>query len=88
MKRLRLRMDPRCYNGAMYLGLQGVCVKSHGGTDALGFAHAVGLAHDLVERRFNALITEELARQYGLEGGGAPALPRLTDDTDESDSRA
>ena len=44
MKKLKLRADPRRYNGAMFLGLQGVCVKSHGGTDAVGFANAIGVA--------------------------------------------
>ena len=38
----RQRLDPRRYNGAMFLGLNGIVVKSHGGTDALGFANAIG----------------------------------------------
>jgi glycerol-3-phosphate acyltransferase PlsX len=67
--RLKTRVDPRRYNGAMFLGLQGVCVKSHGGTDAEGFANAIGVAHDLVARRFNERIAEEVATQYGLSGG-------------------
>jgi glycerol-3-phosphate acyltransferase PlsX len=50
----------------MFLGLQGVCVKSHGGTDAVGFANAIGVAYDLVQHDFNRIIREELARQYGL----------------------
>jgi glycerol-3-phosphate acyltransferase PlsX len=66
MNKLRRRTDPRHYNGAMFLGLQGVCVKSHGGTDAVGFANAIGVAYDLIDRRFNERITEELARQYGV----------------------
>ena len=66
MKKLKLRADPRNYNGAMFLGLQGVCVKSHGGTDHEGFANAIGVAHDLVAHRFNEIIREELARQYGI----------------------
>ena len=65
-KRLKLRADPRRYNGAMFLGLQGVCVKSHGGTDAEGFANAIGVAHDLVARGFNERIAEEMAVQYGI----------------------
>jgi glycerol-3-phosphate acyltransferase PlsX len=73
-KRLKKRIDPRRYNGAMFLGLQGVCVKSHGGTDAEGFANAIGVAHDLVARGFNERIAEELAVQYGLSGAAsAPA---------------
>ena len=71
LNRLKKRVDPRRYNGAMFLGLQGVCVKSHGGTDAEGFANAIGVAHDLVARGFNERIAEELAVQYGL-GGTAP----------------
>src|ERR671923_290367 len=42
--KLRKRVDPRRYNGGVFLGLDGVCVKSHGGTDALGFAYAIGVA--------------------------------------------
>ena len=63
---LKSRVDPRRYNGAMFLGLQGVCVKSHGGTDAEGFANAIGVAHDLVARGFNQKIAEEMAVQYGI----------------------
>lgn len=65
-QKLKLRMDPRRYNGAMFLGLQGVCVKSHGGTDSEGFANAIGVAYDLVDRRFNERIREELVKHYGV----------------------
>lgn len=67
LRKMRLRADPRRYNGAMFLGLQGVCVKSHGGTDPEGFANAIGVAFDLVDRRFNERIGEELARHYGAD---------------------
>jgi phosphate acyltransferase len=59
---LRQRLDPRRYNGAMFLGLNGVVVKSHGGTDALGFANAIGVAADLVQQGTNQRITAELNR--------------------------
>ena len=59
---LRHRLDPRRYNGAMFLGLNGVVVKSHGGTDAIGFANAIGVAVDLVTRRTNERIIPELNR--------------------------
>jgi len=72
-KRLKKRIDPRRYNGAMFLGLQGVCVKSHGGADAEGFANAIGVANDLISHKFNERIAEELALQYGLNG--APHNP-------------
>ena len=48
------------------LGLNGVVVKSHGGTDAQGFAHAVDVAMDMVVHRFNDHIREDLARIAGL----------------------
>ena len=47
MRKLRERVDPRRYNGAMFLGLNGITVKSHGGADALGFANAIGVAVDM-----------------------------------------
>jgi glycerol-3-phosphate acyltransferase PlsX len=59
-RKLRVRTDPRRYNGAMFLGLRGLCVKSHGGTDALGFANAIGVAFDLALQGFNEKIKEEL----------------------------
>jgi glycerol-3-phosphate acyltransferase PlsX len=62
LDRLREWMDPRRYNGAILLGLNGVVVKSHGGTDALGFAHAVDVAMDMVTHGFNDRIREGLAK--------------------------
>lgn len=56
---VRSRVDPRRYNGAMFLGLNGVCVKSHGGTDALGFANAVGVAVQLVADGVNEGIKQD-----------------------------
>ena len=47
-QQLREKMDPRKVNGAVFLGLNGVVIKSHGGTDAEGFAAAVEMGHDMV----------------------------------------
>lgn len=69
-KRLKQRTDPRRYNGAMFLGLRGVCVKSHGGTDAVGFANAIGVAFNLATQGFNDRIKEEMQRL-----GNANPLP-------------
>jgi glycerol-3-phosphate acyltransferase PlsX len=69
LRRFRDRIDPRRYNGAMLLGLNGVCVKSHGGTDALGFANAVHVACELIADRLNEGIKEDLA---GLASGDTP----------------
>lgn len=44
---LRQRMDPRRVNGGTFLGLNGIAIKSHGGTDALGFASAVDLGYEM-----------------------------------------
>lgn len=64
LTKVRLRTDPRRYNGAMFLGLNGIAVKSHGGTDALGFANAIGVAIDLVAHGFNGRIKQELERLH------------------------
>ena len=57
---LRERVDPRRHNGAMFLGLNGVVVKSHGATDMMGFANAVDFAHDMVLHGFNDTVISEL----------------------------
>lgn len=62
LDKLRVRTDPRRYNGASLLGLNGVCVKSHGGTDALGFATAIGVAADMVRQGVNQSIAERVAQ--------------------------
>jgi glycerol-3-phosphate acyltransferase PlsX len=61
LKKLRLRLDPRRYNGAIFLGLTGIAVKSHGSTDALGFANAIGVAVDMKVNGFLDKICSELA---------------------------
>lgn len=48
LHKLWFRLDPRRYNGAVMLGVDGIVVKSHGGTDALGFATAISVALDMV----------------------------------------
>ena len=66
LARLREWLDPRRYNGAVMVGLNGVVVKSHGGADAETFAHAIDVAMDMVVHRFNDLIRQDLARS-GLD---------------------
>ncbi len=50
LSRFKKRVDPRMYNGASMLGLTGIVIKSHGGTDALGFANAIEIALLEVEK--------------------------------------
>lgn len=57
---IKKTMDPRKYNGAMFVGLNGLSVKSHGGTDALGFSYAVNNAAKLVRQNFVQTIREEV----------------------------
>ena len=55
-------MDPRRSNGGVFLGLNGIVIKSHGGTDAEGFAAAVDLGYDMVRYELLAKITSMLGR--------------------------
>ena len=57
---MKKTMDPRLYNGAMFVGLNGLSVKSHGGTDAFGFSVAVENAARLVRKDFVGSIRREL----------------------------
>lgn len=55
------RLDPRKYNGALFLGLNGVAVKSHGGTDGVGFANAIEVTAKIVREKLNDKISEALS---------------------------
>ncbi len=74
LERLREWVDPRRYNGAIMLGLNGVVVKSHGGTDAEQFAYATDVAIDMVVHKFNEHIRDGLASIAGLGGDTGPVL--------------
>jgi glycerol-3-phosphate acyltransferase PlsX len=58
---LKNKMDPRRSNGGTFLGLNGIAVKSHGGTDALGFASAIDLAYEMAQSRLIPRLTADLA---------------------------
>lgn len=60
LNKLWFRLDPRRYNGAVMLGVNGICVKSHGGTDALGFATALSVAVDMAEGQYLDSLSESL----------------------------
>lgn len=76
--KLSKRVDPRRRNGGVFLGLDGVCVKSHGGTDALGFAYALGLAVDLVRYEYKSKLVEGLAKLHQVAPTAeAPTTPAL-----------
>jgi len=62
LRKLKMRIDPRRYNGAVFLGLRGIAVKSHGSTDALGFANAISVAVDMKVNGFLDKVGIDLAR--------------------------
>lgn len=58
--RVKARMDPRQYNGGLFLGLRGICVKSHGGADAYAFSRALIVAANMVAQGFNDTVVKEV----------------------------
>jgi len=61
LRQLRSRMDPGTFNGAVFLGLNGLVVKSHGSANGRGYAAAIGVA----ERMARSHYREEIARNLG-----------------------
>lgn len=86
---LKEKMDPRRVNGGTFLGLNGIAVKSHGGTDAFGFASAIDLAYEMAESRLiarlaadiasyrHALIPEPAAAPVAVGSGTADAIGKV-----------
>jgi phosphate acyltransferase len=70
---LREKMDPRRSNGGVFLGLNGIVIKSHGGTDAEGFAAAVDLGYEMVRYGWSAKIGQALSH-YKRADNEAAAL--------------
>jgi phosphate acyltransferase len=74
-RELRERIDPRRSNGGVFLGLNGIVVKSHGGTDAEGFAAAIEVGHGVVREELRAKIASALAHHHQYQhqalGGAA-----------------
>lgn len=65
MKNLRKRIDPRRYNGASLLGLQGIVIKSHGGADSFAFRHAIEEAIVEVQKNVPSRISDHLTQLLG-----------------------
>jgi phosphate acyltransferase len=76
LKQLKARMDPRTVNGAVFLGLNGLVVKSHGGTDGLGFAAAVQVAVRMAQSHFRDEVAVNLARLTAVQAAAAPPVER------------
>ncbi|HMK89840.1 MAG TPA: phosphate acyltransferase PlsX [Methylocystis sp.] len=70
-RELRAKTDPRNVNGAVFLGLEGVVIKSHGGADRVGFARAVEIAYEMARNELQSNLRNALAVAHADE----PALP-------------
>ena len=62
LSKLRTRMDPGTFNGALFLGLNGLVVKSHGGANGRGFAAAIGVAEKMARSHYREEIARNLQR--------------------------
>jgi len=60
LNRIRKRLDSRSYNGASFLGLRGIVIKSHGGADKKAFKHAINIAIKEVKEDVPAHISSRL----------------------------
>ena len=58
-------MDPRKVNGGVFLGLNGIVIKSHGGTDDEGFAAAIDVGYDMVRNALLQKIETDLKNFHG-----------------------
>jgi phosphate acyltransferase len=63
---LKEKMDPRKVNGGVFLGLNGIVIKSHGGTDAEGFAAAIEVGYDMVRNGLTKKIENDLKLYHDL----------------------
>jgi len=70
---LKARMDPRRSNGGVFLGLNGLVIKSHGGADATGYASAIDLGYDMARAGLVERTRQDLAGFATARGGDAGA---------------
>jgi glycerol-3-phosphate acyltransferase PlsX len=79
LNKFRSRMDPRKVNGAVFLGLNGVVVKSHGGTDGEGFEQAIAVAAGMGESHFREEVAENLKRLTASVAAIAASAPATSE---------
>jgi glycerol-3-phosphate acyltransferase PlsX len=68
LRKLKERMDTRRLNGGPFLGLNGIVIKSHGGTDAFGFASAIGVGYDMAEADLLTRLAADVEALHGKLG--------------------
>ncbi len=61
LKKFKAKFDPRKFNGAIFLGLKGPVVKSHGATDAIGFYHSIDLCYRIIKGDLMSKIKKNLS---------------------------
>tara|TARA_B100000586_G_scaffold106012_1_gene76006 strand:+ start:497 stop:1561 length:1065 start_codon:yes stop_codon:yes gene_type:complete len=66
LKKFKNKLDPRKYNGAIFLGLNGPVVKSHGGTDPLGFSYSIELCYKIAKGKLIEKIKNNLSHTKNL----------------------
>ena len=66
LQRLKKLTDPRQVNGGVFLGLNGIVIKSHGAADPTAVAAAVGLAYKLASAQFNSQLAERVAAGHSF----------------------
>ncbi|MGL4975701.1 MAG: phosphate acyltransferase, partial [Bosea sp. (in: a-proteobacteria)] len=71
---LKEKMDPRKVNGGVFLGLEGVVIKSHGGTDAIGFASAAELGYEMAREDLMAKVREMVAATARPADAAVPGI--------------
>ncbi|HTJ59431.1 MAG TPA: phosphate acyltransferase PlsX [Devosiaceae bacterium] len=72
---LRRKMDPRTVNGGVFLGLNGIVIKSHGGTDEVGFQSALGLAYEMARSHLMDKVAEGM-RRFPRQESSVPVAAR------------
>ena len=65
LKKFKAKLDPRKFNGAIFLGLKGPVVKSHGATDALGFYYSIDLCYRIIKGDLMSKIKNNLSHGNG-----------------------
>ena len=78
LKALRRKMDPRTVNGGVFMGLNGIVIKSHGGTDEIGYKSALNLSYEMARSKLIDKIGETMTR-FPIK-----AAPSVTEDEPEA----
>ena len=67
LKKFKDKLDPRKYNGAIFLGLNGPVVKSHGGIDAIGFYYSLDLCYKIIKGNLMSEIEKNLKHSRSVK---------------------